>query len=176
MVSEDTTTLEVIGGQEFLAARPAQPHTHTASQLHTEVNYRFGGFKGGDRGPGGWFIYHEPELKLGTDTVSPDIAGWRRERLGKVTRDAAFRLSPDWVCEVLSSSTRVFDRETKMPFYAQQRVGHLWMVDPIDELLEVYALGRRGWESVGTYAGNKTVHAEPFQAVALDLSLIWPPF
>jgi Uma2 family endonuclease len=174
-ISEDSTTLEVIGGKEFLAARPAQPHIHTASQLHTELNYRFGGFKGGDRGPGGWFIYHEPELKLAEDKVTPDIAGWRRERLGKITREAAFHVAPDWICEVLSPSTRVWDREDKMPFYAMHRVGHLWLVDPLDQLLEVFALGRRGWEAIGTFSGGKIVRAEPFEAVELDLSLIWPP-
>src|SRR5256885_1945604 len=102
-VADDTTTREVINGKEFLAARPAQPHTYSASQLHTELNYRFGGFKSGDRGPGGWFILHEPELKLVADEpIAPDIAGWRRERLIRITREACFRLAPDWICEVLS--------------------------------------------------------------------------
>lgn len=175
-ISEDTITREVIGPRVFLAARPAQPHTHASAQLLTEVNYRFGGFKGGDRGPGGWFIYHEPELKLeGSDSVAPDLAGWRRERLGKITKESAFCLAPDWICEVLSPSTRVWDREEKMPYYARHRVGHLWLLDPIDQLLEVYALGRRGWEAIGTYSGTKVVRAEPFESVELDLSLIWPP-
>ena len=32
-------------------------------------------------GPGGWWIWHEPELHFGDDVLVPDVTGWRRERM-----------------------------------------------------------------------------------------------
>jgi Uma2 family endonuclease len=37
---------------------------------------------------------------------------------------------PDWVCEILSSSTESKDREIKMPTYARYAVAHAWLRDP----------------------------------------------
>jgi Uma2 family endonuclease len=109
------------------------------------------------------------------DPVIPDIAGWREERAPEEDTDAAaYVTAPDWICEVLSPSTTSWDRHTKMPFYAFHRVGHLWIVDPAERQIEVYAHGRRGWELVVTARGNEPVRLEPFEAVELQLSRIWP--
>jgi Uma2 family endonuclease len=167
-------TREVIRGVEMMSPRPARKHTRTASRLHGEV-YRYDGPRGGDRGPGGWKILVEPELHLeGDDPVVPDLAGWREERAPEDNDEPAYNTPPDWICEVLSPSTKNWDREQKMPFYAFHRVGHLWMVDPLARELEVYALGRRGWELVGTFGGDKKVRAEPFDDADFNLELIWP--
>jgi Uma2 family endonuclease len=172
---DDRFNREVIRGHEMMSPRPARPHTYTATQLTTEINYRYRGPKGGGRGPGGWLILHEPELHLeNEDPVIPDLAGWRRERAPRTTSEAAYVTAPDWICEVLSPGTKDWDREEKMPFYAFHRVGHLWLVDPIARLLEAYALGRRGWELLGTFGGSKTVRAEPFDDMDFSLDLIWP--
>ena len=68
--------------------------------------YLTGPFQVGQGGPGGWWIIDEPELHLGDDVLVPDIAGWRRARMPTYPETAYFTLSPDWVCEVLSPSTR----------------------------------------------------------------------
>lgn len=171
----DRLNREVIRGIEMMSPRPALRHARTATRLTAEIDYRFDGPKGGDRGPGGWLILAEPELQLEhQDPVVPDLAGWRIERAPDNPDEAACKIAPDWVCEVLSPSTRAWDREKKMPFYAFHRVGHLWMVDPIACELEVFALGRRGWELLGTFGGDSVVRAEPFEEMELALRLIWP--
>ena len=38
----------------------------------------------------------------------------------------------DWVCEVLSASTRKVDLQGKRPIYAREGVGHLWLIEPVD--------------------------------------------
>ena len=68
-------------------------------------------------------------------------------------------LAPDWVCEVVSPSTGRSDRVLKMPVYAREQVGHLWLVDPRLRTLEVYRLEgaplgcgeypRREWHDTG---------------------------
>ena len=45
-------------------------------------------------------------------------------------------LAPDWACEVLSPGTARKDRVKKMPIYAGNGVGHLWLLDPDQRTLE----------------------------------------
>ena len=54
----------------------------------------------------------------------PDRAGWRRERMPDYPDTAYFTLAPDWVCEVLSASTRRLDLREKRPDYAREGVAH----------------------------------------------------
>ena len=49
---------------------------------------------------------------------------------------------PDIVVEVLSPSTREYDRTTKLPIYLAFGVREVWLVDPLAETLEVHAPGR----------------------------------
>ena len=84
-----------------------------------------------------------------------------------------FTLAPDWVCEVTSSSTRAIDRVRKMPVYAREKVGHVWLLDPVERLLEVFQLQGERWLSIAAYEGNNAVRAAPFEAVELDLGRFW---
>jgi len=81
-------------------------------------------FHRGVGGPGGWIIIDEPEIhfRLDLDVAVPDLAGWRRERQLKFPTGHKIELVPDWVCEILSPSTRSIDREIKMPQYARYGV------------------------------------------------------
>jgi Uma2 family endonuclease len=113
--------------------RPASLHARAASSLGGEL---YGPFDRGRGGPGGWIILDEPELHLHGDMLVPDLAGWRRERMPELPDASAFELAPDWVFEVLSPSTAATDRAEKMPIYAREQVGQLWLVDPIAKTLE----------------------------------------
>jgi hypothetical protein len=85
----------------------------------------YGPFVRGRGDPGGWIILDRPELHLHGDILVPDLAGWRRERMPELPDAAAFELSPDWVCQILSPSTAAIDRAEKMPVYARERVSRV---------------------------------------------------
>jgi Uma2 family endonuclease len=70
----------------------------------------------------------------------PDLAGWRRETMPVMPETAFVTLRPDWVREVLSPGTGRHDRRLKMPVYAREGVKHVWLVDPQEKTLEVFAL------------------------------------
>jgi Uma2 family endonuclease len=161
---------ELIGGELYASPRPASPHNRAASQLLFEV---IGAFDRGLSGPGGWLILSEQELHLGRDVLVPDLAGWRRERMPEMPHTVGFTVAPDWVCEVLSPSTERLDRARKMGVYAREAVGHLWLVNPVLRMLEVYRLEGGRWVVLGTYADAETVRAEPFEALALNLGALW---
>jgi len=116
-------------------------------------------------------------LKLGEQTLVPDISGWRRERLPMLPDTATIGVVPDWVCEVQSPSTARFDRVTKLPVYARHGVQYVWLIDPIARTLEVLRLESDRWMLAGNYGGDDVVRAEPFEAVEIRLVTMWvdPP-
>jgi len=162
---------EVVDGELYLSPRPAKPHTAAASALGEELGPAF---KRGRGGPGGWILLDEPELHLIEDILVPDMAGWRRERMPVMTNELPyFDLAPDWACEVLSDSTRKLDRAKKVPIYARSGVKHVWLVDPIARTLEVLRLEREKYMIMATWADDARVRAEPFDAIELDLAVLW---
>jgi Uma2 family endonuclease len=162
---------EIIDGELHLQPRPSIPHALAASALQEELGPPF---RRGRGGPGGWIIMYEPELHLGAEILVPDLAGWRRERVPSIAADAAFMaVAPDWVCEVLSPGTVKRDRTAKLDIYHRENVPWLWFVDPLARTLEVFERIERGWNLLGTFADDARPRAQPFDAIELDLSLLW---
>ena len=82
-------------------------------------------------------------------------------------------IAPDWLCEVLSPSTRALDRRRKMPIYAREGVEWMWLVDPLKKRLEIYQRTDRSWQIVGTYESGARIQAPPFEPIELDLAEWW---
>lgn len=161
---------EIIAGELRLSPRPAGPHAVVTSALGEELGPPF---KRGRGGPGGWIILDEPELHLGEHVLVPDLAGWRRERLAVVADVPYFSLAPDWLCEVLSRSTEKMDRADKLPIYAAHGVRHVWLINPRNRTLEVLRLHEDKWLTLAVHRDDQRVRAEPFDALELDLSVLW---
>jgi Uma2 family endonuclease len=161
---------EILNGELVTQPRPASRHALAASVLGIELGAPFHRGKGG---PGGWILLDEPELHLHGDILVPDLAGWRRERMPEVPDAAAFELAPDWVCEVLSASTAATDRAEKLPIYARESIGHVWLVDPMARTLEACRLDVGRWLLLGTWRDDARVRVEPFEAVELELGGLW---
>lgn len=161
---------EIVAGALRLSPRPAGPHTAAASALGEELGPPF---KRGRGGPGGWIILDEPELHLSGDILVPDLGGWRRARLPAVPNRPFFDLAPDWACEVLSPSSEKMDRADKLPIYAREAVGHVWLVNPLEHTLECLRLEASRYSIVGVWRDDARVRAEPFDAFELDLAVLW---
>jgi Uma2 family endonuclease len=171
---------ELIRGTLYVMPRPAPRHARASSSLGIELG---GPFDKGRGGPGGWWILDEPELHSpdpepeepgDIEAVVPDVAGWRRTRMPELPETAYFALAPDWICEVLSTSTEAVDRTEKMPIYAREGVAHAWLVDPLERTLEAYTLGPgKRWSKPEIHSGAARVRLPPFDAVELDLAALW---
>ena len=162
---------EVVGGTLYTQPRPAMPHALASSSLGGELSSPF---QKGRGGPGGWWIIDEPELHLAEDIVVPDLAGWRRERMPEFPETAFVTLAPDWVCEVLSPSTRDLDRHGKRQVYGREGVGHLWFIDPAARDLEAFELRDGEWVLVATARNDDPVSIPPFEAITFPLDALWP--
>jgi Uma2 family endonuclease len=166
----DHVVAEIIDGDLYASPRPAPTHAWVHSWLGGLLLPPYGR---GHGGPGGWIILYEPELHLGADVLVPDLAGWRRERMPRLPDTAYFALAPDWICEVLSPSTASIDRAKKLRIYGREGVAHAWLLDPIAQTLEAFELEAGRWMVLETFAGSSPVRVRPFEAVALDLGLLW---
>jgi len=167
-------TGEILDGQLYTQSRPSGPHGRASSILFTKVG-PYDNDIGGS--PGGWWICIEPEVHFVRDTevAVPDLAGWRRERMPYLPEDQRFEVVPDWVCEILSPSTKRKDREDKMPLYARYGVRYAWLIDPVEHTLEIYQLEADAWVEVGRFTSADQVVAPPFEAVSFGLEVLWTP-
>ncbi len=140
---------EVLDGELYVHPRPARRHTRAASSLGARLLVEFDA--GLDDVGGNWISLHQPELHLEADILVPDLAGWRVENFPDdgESDDPFFTVRPDWVCEVLSSSTARKDRVKKVPQFEREGVGFVWLVEPRDKTIEVLRLGASGYELCG---------------------------
>ena len=162
---------EIVEGVLHTHPRPAMPHALASSVLGRRVGTAYHDKIGG---PGGWWIIDEPELHLGEDILVPDLAGWRRERMPDCPETAYVALAPDWVCEVLSVSTRRLDLHGKRPIFAREGVAHLWLVDPVDRALEAFELHDGRWVLIASAKDDDPICIRPFDAITFSLGDLWP--
>ena len=161
---------EIIEGVLHTHPRPAMPQALASSVLGRRIGNPYHDKIGG---PGGWWIIDEPELHLGEDILVPDLAGWRRGRMPDYPETAHVALVPDWVCEVLSVSTRRLDFHGKRPVYAREGVAHLWIVDPADRALEALELRDGQWVLIASAKDDDPVCIRPFDAITFSLGDLW---
>jgi Uma2 family endonuclease len=102
------------------------------------------------------------------------VAGWRRERLPTLPEDAPIRTVPDWVCEILSPTTRRHDLLVKKPYYARIGVPHHWLIDLPARALTAYRLEGGRWVELGVFGDEHAAQIEPFDAISIDIATWWP--
>jgi Uma2 family endonuclease len=163
---------EIIDGTLYTHARPVPGHGSFQSELMGALRNPFHHGKGG---PGGWWLTAEPGIQVeGSPEFSPDLAGWRRERVPELPRKR-WTVAPDWACEILSPSTRAYDQRIKRPFYARIGIRHLWYVDLEARTLTMSELMAGRWVELGVHGDEDIIRAAPFEAVELKLGELWPP-
>ena len=166
----DHLVAEILDGELYTSPRPAPRHAVASGRLTVDLIPPYSDGRGG---PGGWLIVGEPEIHLASDVVVPDLAGWRRERMPRLPKEAYFPAAPDWACEVVSPSTRRMDRRKKLPIYAREHVSHLWLVDPDARTVEVLRLESGHWV-IDVVAGDEDkVRLQPFADIEIDLRDLW---
>jgi Uma2 family endonuclease len=165
---------EIIEGVLYTMTKPRARHQRTGTGIGSDLR---GPFDLGRGGPGGWWIIAEPGIELPNDTkeISPDVAGWRRERMPELPGDEPIRVVPDWVCEILSKTTRRHDLLRKLPYYANVGVAYAWVVDLEARVLTAHRLESTDWRIIGTYSEEPEARIAPFDAVPLNVADWWPP-
>jgi len=159
--------VELIRGT--LVEKEAVTGEHGSAQVGTIV--KLGGLfqhpQGG--GPGGWWFYSETDVQFGLELFRPDVCGFRREHMPQRARGRPLTQTPDWFCEILSTSNESRDRVEKLETYYRSGVPHYWLINPADGTLEVLRRTDIGYALVRTARRGHIVRAEPFDAVELSI-------
>ncbi|XYH94366.1 Uma2 family endonuclease [Sorangium sp. So ce1128] len=162
---------EILDDTLYAFPRPRAPHASVEGLITTDLTNPF---QRGRGGPGGWWILPEPSIQLPrAPEISPDLAGFRRERLPALPSKGPITLVPDWVCEILSPSTASYDQIVKRRFYNKIGVPHIWYVDPRDRTLLVAQHVEGRWMELGLHGADEKVRAAPFDAIEIDLAAWW---
>lgn len=154
---------EIVDG-ELVEKETSAEHSSAQANLVTRLNSRYGRRPGG-RFPGGWGFMTEalvafPGLK---EPLRPDVAAWRREKVPTRPSGTVIDIVPDWICEILSTN---FTNDTirKKRIYHRAQVGHYWIIDPVQETLQVFRWDHAGYVEVLSAERSDKVRAEPFDA------------
>ena len=175
---------QLIDGELYLHARPVDPHVRASGKLYSAIDllydsnfdnddYGDGDGDGDGDGPEEWAIMPEPELRLGKDVLVPDIAGWRVSKYPRNQANSFSEVVPNWVCEVLSPTTRHIDLGRKRDIYAREGVSHHWIVEPKERTLQVSELSGGKWLPISTLSDAERVSVPPFEKLNISLSRLW---
>lgn len=78
------------------------------------------------------------------------------------------------ICDTVESSNVGLIRRVKLPIYHRLGLSHLWLVDRIQNVLEVYSAAAAGeWHLDGAFRGNGRLRASPFRHAEFNLDGIW---
>ena len=133
-----------------------------------------------------WWIEQQRNVRLHEDVVLiPDVCGWRLPQeapQGEQLRPPAWVVqrfverAPDWVCEVLSPSTELFDSTEKVRLYATGGVPWLWLLEPEVRVLKVLRLRPDGTsETVHRLEGETGERVLPPFEEPLSIGSLWWP-
>jgi Uma2 family endonuclease len=162
---------EIIEGVLYTMPWPRALHLHVASEITSDLSCSL---DFDHQGLDSWWILFAPDIELpGTLEISPAVAGWRRARMPALSDEAAITVVPDWVCEILSPTTREHDLLVKKPYYARIGVAHHWIADLFERTLTAYRLDAGEWRTLGVYRHERDARIEPFTNVALDVGSWW---
>ncbi|MEN3325323.1 MAG: hypothetical protein V7638_130 [Acidobacteriota bacterium] len=129
---EDHARYELIGGCLFMVPPPNPPHGSVASR----INRALMAFLLANNIDGDVYFPREPiYVRAESSTyLEPDMMYVSCELQQKM---GTKRTSADLVFEFMSRSTSVYDRTTKADTYLALGVRELWLVDPLNEIIEV---------------------------------------
>jgi Uma2 family endonuclease len=170
LASPEHVVAEVVDGVLYRSPRPGSLVALARTTVGGELGAPFNRSRGG---PGGWLTLNQPELHLDDDVVVPDVAGWRRSTLPELPHAPFLEVCPDWVCEVVSDATRALDRGKKLAVYERAGVAHVWLIEPLDKLLEVLELDGTNYRIVDRTDGDAPRRLRPFDAIEFDVGALW---
>ena len=116
----------------------------------------------------------EPELHLGSHVVVPDLAAWRRERLPTLPDTAWIEVRRTGCAKCCHRRPSATTEAKSALIYADAGVRHVWHIDPVLRMLEVFELRDGKWLLLGTLSDDAEVAAAPFAEAAFSLGLLWP--
>jgi Uma2 family endonuclease len=81
--------------------------------------------------------------------------------------------APDWIIEILSPFTAKKDLQIKFDLYEEAGVKEYWIVEPINESVEVFVLENGRYKRIKAYAQDDKVPCHTLLGLEIDLTEIF---
>jgi len=131
---DDGRRYELYDGEVIVVPAPFSRHQRVGSHIESLLREY-------ESATGGMVLRAPIDIVLTEhDVVQPDVVFFRAARRHLIRAWEATRVPPDLAVEVLSRSTERRDRGRKMELLARSGVPEYWIVDPAENVLEVYQL------------------------------------
>lgn len=154
---------ELIDGEMFMMATPTFTHQNILGWLYMKIRTYLSEKKGMCRvvlAPFGVFIkrdeknYVEPDISVICDLQRLDDRGCHG--------------APDWVIEIVSSSSKYMDYVKKLSLYQNAGVREYWIVDSIRQSVTIYDLAHERGPDV--YSFTEEIPVGIYEDFVIDLS------
>ena len=165
---DDGRRYEIHDGELSVTPSPGTSHQRVSRNLNEIL-----GAHGRTRGLGEVLYAPLDVILTNTTIVQPDLIFVAPAHASRVSR-RGIEGAPTLAVEILSPSTTMIDRSTKLPLYARYGVPYYWIVDPDARALEAYELADGAYQLVTRAAGDAPISLPPFPDLALVPDSLWP--
>ncbi len=151
-LSDDGNTYEILNGVLYMT--PPSPNGFHQEAVSLIASYLITYVKHTGRGR----VFVAPfDVQLANDMlVQPDICVLLNEHNERFTPSRIIG-APDLVVEIASPGTACYDRTLKKDAYAYSGVPEYWLVDRLQQTVEVLVLEDSVYTSIGIFHGEKTL-------------------
>ncbi len=161
---------ELIHGSPFnMTPSPSRKHQHVLGQLAAEFTFFLRGkLCKAFVAPFDVRLFSEGNTDdQVTNVVQPDISVICDS---KKLDNRGCKGSPDLIIEILSPSTGKMDRWVKYKLYEAAGVKEYWIVEPINETIEVFVINnQQKYELSGVYGKEETLQVGIFDGLVINL-------
>jgi Uma2 family endonuclease len=161
---DDGKQYELVHGEVHLTPAPTTRHQFVLRNLTGSLLHYLA------KNPLGELAFAPLDVRLGEDTaLQPDLIFVPNSR-AEIIREDLIVGAPDLVVEILSASTAVHDRATKLPIYAEAGVPEVWLIDSQAKTVEVLRLQGKKYFVDATHAGDQVLASDLFPGWQLPLA------
>ncbi len=165
---EEDDLRELINGELVEVEVPTFKHESVVAELVTELGLWA-------RTHGGKAIASGYKVRISRRSgVMPDVQFYRKGNEPPADQDQGLtRGRADLVVEIVSPSSRRYDRVTKLAWYAKLSVPEYWIVDPDARTLERLVLDDDTYVIGESLEGEATFRPPTFEGLELPLAKLW---
>jgi Uma2 family endonuclease len=164
---DDGLRHELIDGKHYVSPSPAPLHQRVSKRLFRALDDYFTSTGAGE-------VFYAPiDVVLSPhDVLVPDIVVAGADT---VVSNRAIESPPVLVIEIVSPFSGRRDRRLKFRRYGQLGVPQYWIVDPLRQTIECFALEGGGYSraAVGGAGGADPLTSDAFPSLAIDVARLW---
>ena len=167
LLPENGKRYQILEGELFMTPPPGYSHQNSVTQLTRILAHYLIGHPIGK-------VFCSPFAVVLSDinVVEPDLVYVSNAKKNLIKERGVFG-SPDLVVEVLSKGNKKMDRTRKFKLYAQFKVPHCWIVDPMEKTMELHELKKEEYQLSGKKQGNEIIKPALFSGLEFSLKELW---